>query len=321
MLNSRKNLAALAVIGVVVVFIFIFVLGLMGSQTGAVFESVSSSLEGEMASEEALAPMAAARDDFAYDADGLNNVATQPQQGAGVANQVQERLIIRTAELSIIVSDTEESIRMIGGLANSTGGWVVSSGTYQYSEAKRGNMSIRVPAEKFEAILQQIKDSAVEVTSENVSGQDVTEEYVDLSARLENLEATAARVRGFLDDTESVEEALAVNMELSRLEGDIEAMKGRLQYLSQSAAFSTININLTPDILNQPIEVAGWRPQGIAREAIEALIETLQVVANIGIWIVLYILPLGILIVLPLYFIGRWFFRRRKQRRQTAASS
>lgn len=316
MFNSRKNITTL----ILLLITAVLVIGCATS--GASYESAAEEpmFEAEMAGEAAPAP-SAARDDFAYDVDGLNDVATQPQQDGGVANQVQERLIIRTADLNIIVSDTEESISMISGLVNRTGGWVVSSGTYQYSEAKRGDMTVRVPAEEFDAILQQIKDSAVEVSSESTSGQDVTEEYVDLSARLENLEATAARVRGFLDDTETVEEALAVNMELSRLEGDIEAMKGRLQYLSQSAAFSTINISLTPDILNQPIEVAGWRPQGIARDAIEALVETLQVVANAGIWIVLYILPLVILVLLPLYFIGRWFFRRRQQRRQTAASS
>lgn len=244
--------------------------------------------------------------------------AAEPPQQGSAGTEVQERLIIRTADLSIVVPDTEESISMISNLANSSGGWVVSSGTYQYTQAKQGNMTIRIPAGRFDAILQQIKDSATEVVSENISGQDVTEEYVDLSARLENLEATAARVRGFLDDTETVEEALAVNMELSRLEGDIEAMKGRLQYLSQSAAFSTINISITPDILNQPIEVAGWRPQGIARDAIEALVETLQVVASIGIWLALYLLPLFIIIVIPLYFLARWFMRRRKNRAAAA---
>ena len=243
--------------------------------------------------------------------------APQPNANA----QAQERLIIRTADLSLIVTDTEESITAVTQIANGRGGWVVNSSTYQSGETLRGDMTIRIPAEDFDAILTQIKDSAIEVTRESITGQDVTEEYVDLSARLGNLEATADRVRSFLDETENVEEALQVNVELSRLEGDIEAIKGRLQYLSQSAAFSTITINFRPDTLSGEIQVAGWRPQGIARNAIEALLGTLQLIGSIGIWLVLYILPLLLLLGLPLYFIIRWFIRRRRARRTASVET
>lgn len=288
---------------------------------------------GSSAMPEPSAPMMAAdaaegeiafREEFStgdvdFDDGAFNSVAQESapaaEQQADTNIQVQERLIIRTADLSLIVDDTEESITAVTALTNGRGGWVVNSSTYQSGETLRGDMTIRIPAEDFDAVLTEIKDGAVEVTRESITGQDVTEEYVDLSARLGNLEATADRVRSFLDDTETVEEALQVNIELSRLEGDIEAIKGRLQYLSQSAAFSTIIINFRPDILSGEIQVAGWRPQGIARNAIEALIETLQVVANVAIWLILYLLPLLLLIGLPLYFIVRWFIRRRRARR------
>ena len=141
------------------------------------------------------------------------------------------------------------------------------------------------------------------------------EEFVDLSARLENLEATADRVRSFLGDTETVEEALAVNAELSRLEGEIEAYKGRIQFLSQSAAFSTITVNLTPDELSQPIEVGGWQPTGIAREAVEALVDALQGLGTFAIWLVIYILPVGLLIGIPIWLVVR-FVRQRWQARR-----
>ena len=224
-----------------------------------------------------------------------------------------QRLIIRTGNVDILVADTEETLAQIGRIAEQMEGWVVNSSTSRYQTSKRGNITIRIPSAQFEAVMNQIKGMAVSVISENTAGQDVTEEYVDLGARLGNLEATAERVRGFLDETQTVEEALSVNKELSRLEGEIEVIKGRMQYLSQSAAFSTIYVNLTPDIVAQPIQPTGWRPQGEAREALDALISALQGFANFLIWLVIYFLPLFVIVILPGYFAIRWLWRRMRE--------
>jgi len=235
----------------------------------------------------------------------------------------QERLIIRTGDLSLVVKDTEQTIADIERMVDAAGGWVVSSDIYQYNDtAFSGSISVRIPADGYGSMMEAIKDLALEVQRESSDSQDVTEEYVDLSSRLGNLEATAARVRNFLDEAKNVEEALAVNQELSRLEEQIEVIKGRMQYLSQSAAFSTISISLTPDVAAQPIEVGGWRPQGIAKDAIEALIETLQGVGNVLIWLALYILPTGLVIGAPLWLAARFVrrrWRRRKESRQATA--
>ncbi|HZD10967.1 MAG TPA: DUF4349 domain-containing protein [Candidatus Binatia bacterium] len=234
---------------------------------------------------------------------------------------VQEQLIIRTGNIEIIVEDTEVAIDEIAGRAAAVGGWVVSSNVVRSGEAKSGSMTIRVPVEQFEDVMAQIENMAVEVVSSSTSGEDVTEEYVDRQARLENLEATAERVRGFLEDADNVEDALAVNAELSRLEGDIEALRGRIQYLEQSAAFSTITVHVTPDALAQPIEIGGWRFTGVVRDAASALISALQGLATIAIWIVVVLLPLALIILLPLavifMLVRRW--RRRSPGQEIAA--
>jgi hypothetical protein len=246
--------------------------------------------------------------------DGSDAPTTNTTIPQGQPGEAQERLIIRTGQLDIVVADTEATMRQIERLVNGAEGWVVSSNVYQYSSAKSGTITVRFPADQYGSMLDQIKELAVEVSSETTNSQDVTEEFVDLSARLANLEATRDRVRTFLDEARNVEEALAVNQELSRLEGEIEAIKGRLQYLSQSAAFSSLTINLTPDILSQPIEVAGWRPQGVAREAIEDLVQALQGLTNFAIRVVLFVLPMALVLGLPTYAIirlARRFWRRR----------
>jgi hypothetical protein len=203
-------------------------------------------------------------------------------------------------------------------MVESNGGWIVNSNVYQFNEdAKTGSITVRVPSSGFNSALEAMKALAVEVTNESISGQDVTDEFVDLSLQLENLEATADRVRAFLEEARNVEEALAVNQELSRLEGQIEMIKGRREYLSQSASFSTITVELTPDILSQPIEVAGWRPVGIAREAVEALIAAMQGTVSFLIWVAIYVLPVALLYGVPIFLVIRFIWRRWQRRSST----
>ena len=266
----------------------------------------------EMAEEEMMeADIAFARDEDGF---GTNNA------GENLNTQVtQERLIIRTANINLLVANTEEAMATISRMAEENGGWVVNSSLFQYDEnAKTGNITIRVPSAGFNSALEALRGMAVEVRNESTSGQDVTEEFVDLSARLENLESTAERVRGFLDETQTVEEALDVNRELSRLESEIEAMKGRMQFLSQSASFSTITVDLTPDIASQPIEPTGWRPAVVFRSAIDSLVNALQGVAEFGIWFAIYLLPLLLIVGIPLWLVGRFVWRRWGRGNRTA---
>lgn len=264
--------------------------------------------EMEYAVEESAADIGY-RDDASF-----NETTIVTQDGA------QERIIIRTADMAIIVVDTEEAMNTIAQMVADNGGWVVNSNVFQYDEnAKTGNMSVRIPSDGFSSFLEAISGMAVEVTRLSTSGQDVTEEYVDLSARLDNLEATADRVRNFLDEAKTVEEALEVNRELSRLEGEIEVIKGRLQYLEQSSAFSMISIDLTPDVLSQPLEVGGWQPEGVAKSALETLIATLQTLADVAIWFVIYVLPLLLIVGIPLWLVIRYFRRRRAARKEESA--
>ncbi|HSM54646.1 MAG TPA: DUF4349 domain-containing protein [Candidatus Sulfomarinibacteraceae bacterium] len=261
------------------------------------------------------APMEA-EGERAFSEEVLEGAGQRSSANAAQPGETQERLIIRTGEISIVVEHTEETIDAITDLANSSGGWVVSSNVYQRNQAKAGDITIRVPVEQFEVIKNQIEAMALEVTGSSSSGDDVTEEYFDLSARLENLEATADRVRTFLDEAQDVEEALAVNAELSRLEGDIESLKGRIQYLEQSAAYSTLTVRITPDELSQPLEVGGWRPTGVVRDAVQALVSALQGLASLAIWLVIVALPLALIVILPIWLVVTLFRRWRRGRRE-----
>lgn len=279
------------------------------------------------ATSEESAPMPAAEGDF-YSTGSAGVAEVMPAEApsamadtANLAQVPQERLIIRTADMTIVVTDTEATMDQIAQMVEGADGWVVSSNVYQASEtAKSGYLTVRVPAEGFQSFLDAVSALSVEVTSLSTSGQDVTEEYVDLSSQLANLEATADRVRNFLDEARTTEEALAVNTELSRLEGEIQVIKGRMQYLDQSSAFSSVTINLTPDELAQPIEIGGWEPQGVLKDAFEALIQAMQAIASLAIWFVVFLLPILLVIAIPLLIIFYLIRRRRAAKRAVPPS-
>ena len=304
--------------GVPVILLFVLALGLVACG-------------GQLSRQDQAVSDAAGMPEYYGEADG-GFAAVAPAAGMEMAAEeaafavsetanlepAQDRLIIRTGDMAIVVTETEAAMTQIAGMAEGAGGWVVSSNVYQASEtAKSGYLTVRIPAEGFQAFLDAVSALAVEVTSLSTSGQDVTEEYVDLESRLGNLEATADRVRGFLDEARTTEEALAVNAELSRLEGEIEVIRGRMQYLSESAAFSAVTVNLTPDELSQPIAVGGWEPQGVLKNAVEALIQAVQALASLGIWAVVFLLPIVLLIAIPVALAVYLFRRRRAARRET----
>jgi predicted transcriptional regulator len=246
---------------------------------------------------------------------------SQPVSGAAEAASAAniERLIIRNASLEVTVKDTEAAIETLNGIVDEAGGYIVESSVYKYQENKRASVTLRIPAEKLDETLEQIREIATEVQRESVSGQDVTEEYVDLKSRLRYLEATEARLLEFLEDAEDTEAALAVYDKLQGIQADIERVKGRMQYLEQSAAMATVNLTITPDALAQPIHVKGWRPGGTARQAIEALISVLQFFIDALIVIVLLIFPVLLIIAAPvagMIYVIRAILRRRRARKK-----
>ena len=236
-----------------------------------------------------------------------------------------DRLVIRNATLSLVVADPAAASNQIIALAASLGGYVVTSNTYQASVDAAGNkimqasLTIRVPSAQLEAALAQLRGLAVEVRSETISGQDVTSEYTDLQSHLRNLEAAEKKLQQIMDGATKTEDVLAVFNQLVAIRDQIEQVKGQMQYYEQSAAMSAISADLIPDALNKPIEVGGWHPQGVAKDAIEALVRSLQGLADVVIWLGIYVLPLALIILVPLYFILRFICRRLRKPRVTSA--
>jgi hypothetical protein len=163
--------------------------------------------------------------------------------GAGGALPVgRERLIIKNGEMTLLVEDTDVTIDRLAQVVGDLGGYIISSRVWyqerQGDEYKYATVTLAVPASEFENALRRLRGLAIIVT----------DEFVDLESRLRNLEATRDRIREFLDKARTVEEALEVNEQLSNVEDKIEQVQGRMNYLVDRASFSTITVQIEPDV-------------------------------------------------------------------------
>lgn len=273
---------------------------------------------GEMMEEEFVEEESAADFDSG---DGSDAIANAP----AIQQPQQERLIIKDGNMTLTVDDTETAVNQATDIAVASGGYLISQNIFDDPNGFRyATMRLGVPVARFEAVLRSLRTLGT-VTNESASGEDVTDQFVDLSSRLDNLTATRDRLRDFLNDANNVDEALRVNRELRAIEEEIAVIQGRLNYLADRAAFSTIDLTINP-IVPTPTPTAtptatplptaeGWRPGDTARVAAVELQETAQDVADFTIYAAIAVLPwllFWALVIYVLYRIGRRIFRRER---------
>jgi chromosome segregation ATPase len=240
------------------------------------------------------------------------------------AYAAEERMIVYSAQLGLVVEDTARAVDRIKNLVVSAGGYVASSRTWYEGPTEKeqlhGYLTVRVPAGSLDQALSDFKALAIKVEQENLDGQDVTEEYSDLSAQLTNLEATETELRELLTEVREnrgkASEILEVHNRLTEIRGQIERLKGRMQYLERSAAMARIDIQLMPE--EAPVEIIEdeWKITRTVRSAARALVQGLQFVADVLVFLVflspVWGIPLAIILGL------RALVRRRRKRKAAA---
>jgi len=245
-----------------------------------------------------------------------------PQDEAQIAQEPSDdsqpfgqRVILKNASLTLTVETPATRITEIAAMAEAMGGWVVSSNSYTTTnsagdETTSGTIVVRVPAERLDEALAQIKSGALKIDNENITGDDVTQQYVDLSSRLENLQASEQQLREIMDKAVRVADVLEVQRELTNVRGEIEVIQGRLNYFNEAAAFSSISVSVIPQPPG-PVEVQtiGWNPGTTAENALGALVSVLQSLLDAAITVVIVGVPLALLVSIPLWLI--WRSRRR----------
>lgn len=237
----------------------------------------------------------------------------------------ETRRTVSNADVSLIVADAETALVGIEQIAADLGGYVadvdVSKGTYDETEALRGSMTLRVPSDSLDEALDRIQALAADVNFLKINRQDVTDQYSDLDARLRNLRATEAELLALLTEVRQkpnarVEDILAVHRSLTQIREEIETLQGRKNLLDNRIEFSTVKVELIPDSVFRPIMEEPWSASGPVRNALRALVATLQDLLTALIWALFYLTPLLLVILVPLavliWLVRLWIRRRRK---------
>jgi len=223
-------------------------------------------------------------------------------QGALPRSPSIERMIVRSASMTLQVSDIRKTVDAVARATSVAEGFLGTSRLWREGEQQRASMTVRVPSARLDATLASLRALAVRVDDESVSGEDVTRQAVDLRAQVTNLRATEVELRALLqtvrEKTKRAADVLEVHAELTRVRGDIDRLEAELQSLVQLAALSTITLDLRPDVVATPLASMGWQPRGVLRDATRALVGTLRVVVNGAIWAGVYAVPLLLLAAL-----------------------
>lgn len=221
-----------------------------------------------------------------------------------------ERLVVRDANLSIQVADVNAADQQIRTLVAGVNGFVLNSSTYGADQDLVINLSLKIPSDKLDGAITSIEKMAHKVVARGMSGSDVTEEYVDLEGRLTALNASRDRLLELLKKAEKVEDAVAVNAALTDVQSQLEQVTGRMRYLRQSAAMSTLTLEIRPIPVTQVVS-DGWQPLEDARVALRDLLD-------FGKGLISFMIALLIWtpVWLPLLLLVRYLRQRRQAAKQ-----
>ncbi len=249
-------------------------------------------------------------------------VSLKDADAANAASQAFDRKIIRNANLTIEVALPLESQRKIFSIAESHGGFVVTSEmTQQATEDKSKsqlsvNLVVRVPSSQFDQVVEEIRATGNRIVQEKRTGQDVTEEFIDLEARIKNQKALENQFLEIMKRAGKVSDALEVQTQLADVRTEIEKLEGRKRFLENQASLSTINVTL-----QTPAQIVN--AVGFWYNVRAAFADGVDVAGGIVLFLiraVIALLPVLVLIVLPLALIAKFAFKiaRRRWRSEPA---
>lgn len=255
-------------------------------------------------------------DDYSYDAEYSSAAPLAMEEGVTETElESTETRVIKTGTLYLTVDNTQTAVTDITSLVKDRGGFVQDSYTYTTSEDRvAGEIVLRVPSDKFEGLIEAAKAKAKVVTSENVSGQDVTEDYIDLQSRLKSLQAQETQYNEILGQATSVEDILDVTSYLNDVREDIEIVQGRINYLDNKTDLATLTI-----YLSEKTELGAltdkWQPSENVRQAFRAWVEMLQSIVDGLVWLVIFLGP-PVLVIYLIVKLILWRVRKKRSKKK-----
>mgnify|MGYP005859114303 CR=1 FL=1 len=228
-----------------------------------------------------------------------------------------DRLVIRESSLSLLVDNVVKVQKLIIKKAQDLGGYMVDSYLDNPQETATATVIIRVPKEKLEQALTYFRGLSIKVIVEKLQGQDVTDQYIDIEARLKTLYKTKARFEKIMEKATQVQDILTVQREIINLQSQIDSLKGQQQYYEKNAEMAKLTIYLSTDELALPYTPSElWRPKVIFKQAVRSLISSLRKIVTLLIWLVVYSV-----IWLPVMLLVFFFYYKRQKNPSLKAPS
>jgi len=234
---------------------------------------------------------------------------------ANVYTNLSGRMVISTASVQLETGDHDKTVSTIRVITAGSGGYVESSSTWLTSSNKKHtSITVKIPQSVFQSDLSQF-EALGNVKSETTSGQDVTRQYIDLNARINNLKAEEQQLNTLMGMAKNVSEVLAVSQQLYSVRGEIESDQAQLNYLGSQVDFATISIEAYEP---EPVVGYDWGIGSAFRDASHGFI------GMIGGLIVLtgYLIPLILYLIIAaaiLYFVAKYalgFYKKRQIRKE-----
>jgi hypothetical protein len=235
-----------------------------------------------------------------------------PPASAAPDASVRERMLIRTGELTLEVASADEASAEAQRYVKSIGGYVSNTSSYNEptSPELRLSLTLRLPNPRYDSAIAHLSARARYVRSQSTNTEDVTEEFVDVEARLKARRALEARYLQLLAQASRIEDLAALEEKLAAVRGEIESMQGRLKYLGNQVAFSTLTLTLVE------LRPAGHSPgQSFGQQLAEAFAESFRILKSFLLTLV-RILPsllIGGAVALLLARLARRWWRGRKR--------
>lgn len=205
------------------------------------------------------------------------------------APDTKSRMVVTNTYLSFVVDNVRQVVPKILSYAQSQGGYMVENSLDNPQETPSATITVRIPSKNLDTALEYFRGLALKVVSENINGQDVTDQYVDIDARLATLNKTKTKFESILDQAVKVQDILEVQRELVNLQSQIDALKGQQQYLAKNAEMAKVTIYLSTDEIALPYAPKEtWRPNVIFKLAVRSLVTHIRELGSTLIWVSVY---------------------------------
>jgi len=273
----------------VILLLFIIAFLLLGRRTFDALSVVSSSSINRNMSYESSAAMDAigvALPGGAYNKSGSAITRANP---VAPQSEISDRMVVQNSYLSLVVQDVTSSLKQLTDFVVSQGGYMVNSNISRPEEGGTATLTVRVPADALDRTLENFKSQSVKVVSQNLTGSDVTDQYVNNEERLRILERNKQRFEEIMASAEKIDEILRVQNEIFSLQSQIDSIKGQQEYLKKTSEMALMTVYLSTDELALPFAPAqAFRPELIFKQAVRHLMGSLQSIASLIIWAGVY---------------------------------